>query len=355
MSALAVCLLASPACRPARDDAASKPQAVEKSAKRGPIEVVVRADAGQVPFGDRIRLTLQVTAPEGIEIVLPQSAETVGEFRVASVRDYPNLPVPAGRQWRREYELNTEIPGEFEIPALTVRYADRRKSGETPTTQASQPAAEIDSPALPVSVASALAGEFKPSEFSDIKGPVELPFEFQAKWLWWAAAVAALLIVLIAGLRLRSRRKPAAAVEPVVAPDVWAREQLRRLRQERLVEQGFVSEFYFRLTGIVRVYIEKRFAVRAAEQTTEEFLAAAKNHPALGMLFGRLLADFLQAADLVKFARYLPGTAEIERAFATAEAFIDQKVEPMPAGESGGTSAQDAYAAPRPDGRAADA
>ena len=184
----------------------------------------------------------------------------------------------------------------------------------------------MESPPLTIKYTSVLKNSFKPAEFSDIKGMVELPGEFNPNWLWLGLIPVAVAIAVAVLLIARSRRAEAVQMEPVVRPDVWAREQLRLLREEALVEQGLVAEFYFRLTGIIREYIERRFAVRAPEQTTEEFLAAAREHPALGVRYGRLLADFLIAGDLVKFARYRPGTAEIQGAFGAAEAFIDQRI-----------------------------
>ena len=44
------------------------------------------------------------------------------------------------------------------------------------------------------------------------------------------------------------------------------------LLAENLPAQGLVKEFYLRLTGIVRQYVEDTTGIRAPEQTTEEFL-----------------------------------------------------------------------------------
>jgi hypothetical protein len=62
----------------------------------------------------------------------------------------------------------------------------------------------------------------------------------------------------------------------------------------------------------------------AAEQTTEEFLAAARDHPALGGTYRGLLAGFLRAGDMVKFARFEPVPAEIDRAFEAAGDFVER-------------------------------
>ena len=89
---------------------------VEKAAQRGPIFSVIRADHGEYMVGDRARVTLEVTAPEGIEIVLPKRTETLGELRVTNAVDYAGVPVAQGRQWRREYESRCRCAGRFRDP-----------------------------------------------------------------------------------------------------------------------------------------------------------------------------------------------------------------------------------------------
>ncbi|HSW46662.1 MAG TPA: hypothetical protein VLM89_13955 [Phycisphaerae bacterium] len=331
------------ACRdagPATDKRADTSGPVVKDVHRGPIQLTIRADQAEIRVGDRLRLFLEVTAPENYEISLPKPAEALGEWRVREARDQADVPVRPGRLWRREYELESDLPGEFEIPSITVRYAERPTDSPSPATQATRPAGEIDSPPLTVKVASVLKGDFKPDEFVDIKGPVSYPWEWNRRWLWIVIAGLILGFVLVIVWRRRSRQVQAAGAEPIVPPHVWAMDRLRELRGEHLVEHGLVAEFYFRLTTIVRVYIERRFAVRAAEQTTEEFLVAAKDHPALGGRYGRLLTDFLQAGDLVKFARYQPGQEEIEGAFGSAETFVAETAAEMPVdpGPAGGAT-----------------
>ena len=67
------------------------------------------------------------------------------------------------------------------------------------------------------------------------------------------------------------------------------------------------------VSSILRAYLEGRFGLRAPEQTTEEFLAAAEAEPAFDREQQRTLRAFLAACDAVKFARARP-SAEPDRA-----------------------------------------
>ena len=71
------------------------------------------------------------------------------------------------------------------------------------------------------------------------------------------------------GMRRRKRRP----IEPRrQTPEEIAQAALALLLAENLPGRGLVKEFYLRLTGIVRQYVEDTTGIRAPEQTTEEFL-----------------------------------------------------------------------------------
>ena len=100
--------------------------------------------------------------------------------------------------------------------------------------------------------------------------------------------------------------------------------RLDRLRRTGLPEAGAVDGWYVELSDIVRRYIEERFAVRAPELTTEEFLLEAGRSADLKQPHRELLSDFLARCDRVKFARYSPEADESRDALAVAERFLSE-------------------------------
>ncbi len=333
---------------------------VEVNVKDGPVEMTVRAAKEQILVAEKLGLTIEVIAPDDVDVEMPRFEEQIGEFRIRRHRDEAAIPTDRGRRWRQEYELDQLIAGSYEIPSIAVKYTDRRSakptsvspggapgtqhsavSGQrsavstrhsTPSTQhsaldthdSSLIAHHFSSAPFSIKVLSALGGEIDLEKFEDIRGTVELPAPRSRASLFWTAGAAAAVLAL-AGLWVYLRRRWARLrfARPI-PPHVWAREELRRLREDNLVERGLVHELYSRMTGIVRLYIERRFRIMAAEQTTEEFLAAAKSHPALVEEHRDSLARFLQAGDMVKFARYTPEPSEIDQAFGAAETFVDR-------------------------------
>jgi hypothetical protein len=124
---------------------------------------------------------------------------------------------------------------------------------------------------------------------------------------------------------IRRRKKRESAAEPVVLSP----EELARLELKNLAESGWmktdVKLYFVELTAIVRRYIERTTGVRAPEQTTEEFLREISQANDFVAEANAALKNFLESADLVKFAAYHPRLEDIEESFRRAEAFIGLK------------------------------
>jgi hypothetical protein len=91
-----------------------------------------------------------------------------------------------------------------------------------------------------------------------------------------------------------------------------------------LVQKGRVREFYYRVSGIVRGYIERRFDIRAPEMTTEEFLASAASDRRFRTVVTEQLDCFLRACDLVKYACREPRSEESDTVLRTAGGFVER-------------------------------
>ncbi len=61
----------------------------------------------------------------------------------------------------------------------------------------------------------------------------------------------------------------------------------------------------------------------APERTTEEFLRETRRSNALSEGHKLLLAEFLRSADMVKFARHVPGPDDAGAALQSARGFVE--------------------------------
>lgn len=157
-----------------------------------------------------------------------------------------------------------------------------------------------------------------PADIRDIRGPVPIPIA----WLLPALVVGGLLIAgLLAWLVRRWWQRRARRVPPPRPADVVALERLEAART--LLDPAHAREFGFAVSEAIRLYLEDRFALRAARRTTEEFLADQLRAPSPGLAaHAATLGDFLRSSDLVKFARAALGRDEMEEMHASAVRFV---------------------------------
>ena len=82
-----------------------------------------------------------------------------------------------------------------------------------------------------------------------------------------------------------------------------------------------MKEFYSEVTGIIRRFLEDQYDLLALESTSDEILVQLKQVPEAQSSLGEF-RSFLTTADLVKFAKYLPGPEENEHELKRAFHFV---------------------------------
>ena len=156
------------------------------------------------------------------------------------------------------------------------------------------------------------------NDIRDIAPPVEIPDPFA--WVWWTLAALALVVVaLLLWLWLRKRAAQPPAI-PVVPAHVRAKQKL----QDALSLISQPKPFVIAVSDAARWYLEERFNFRAPERTTEEFLNDLQRTDRLTHDQKDSLGEFLTNCDLVKFAKYEPGEAELRDLHASAVRLVEE-------------------------------
>ena len=281
--------------------------AIVKTYEAAGVRLELTLDRSSLTTAEGALLRLIVEADEGDTVSFPDSEDGFGEFAVVSDEAVSERLLDGGRlEHIREYVLQPFLPGEYELPPLAVTL----NGSET-----------ISSEVLTIPVESVLQDP-ESADLLDIAAPVDMP----VPWWWWALAALLLAVALSAALWLWKRRRDQLTAPRVVPPHEIALSALDRLLSDRLLASGAVELFYLRLSDIVRHYIEDQFSLRAPEQTTEEFLAAMSHGPQIRRDHQSLLREFLQRADMVKFAKFVPAADETGGAVEAARQFIEQTV-----------------------------
>ena len=165
------------------------------------------------------------------------------------------------------------------------------------------------------------------NQFRDIRPPVDIPSGWE--WLWWTLATLLLLALLGFLWRWWQRRRKTEQQVPSVPPHVRARRRLEGAL--RLIP--YPREFCIEVSDTLRIYLEERFSFRAPERTTEEFLHELQETTLLASHQKSRLTEFLEACDLVKFARFEPAEAELRSLHHCATTLVEETVPPKPAAD----------------------
>lgn len=331
---IALCIIALAGCdretnnsqtTTAKKTSPSKPASIET--ERGPVRVAITADPIQVSVGEKVQLTIDVVAEEGVSVQMPVIEQALGEFSVRQRNTPPDVPEQGKRHWKHTYILDTFATGEIEIPSLEVNYTDRTQKTIDERGEAIEAVIALDP--IAVTVTSVLAENTTESDFRDIREAIDVPTpsDFDRRPFVRAAAIALLVLVGTAGLlflwRVTNRmQRPATERIAHIPPHVQAMLALDELEEKQWIEQSKFHEYYFELSAIVRRYIEGRFGLMAPERTTDEFLREAQRDTRLTESQRDLLITFLRTADMVKFARFEPSADDARDALSAARNFV---------------------------------
>ncbi|MDR2414145.1 MAG: hypothetical protein LBD64_04080, partial [Odoribacteraceae bacterium] len=162
--------------------------------------------------------------------------------------------------------------------------------------------------------------------YADIVLPKGAPWGFAELWpyvLWGWVALVVVVIIVVLVIRLRSRKSLFFREKHVVPPYVLAIQALDEIRDEKPWQHGRTKEYYTRLTGALRGYMEGELDIPALEQTTREILQLLDGREEVETRERELLEQLLETADLVKFARATPLPDEVLSHLTVAYDFVN--------------------------------
>jgi len=289
--------------------------AIERAAEKGPVKLIVRVWPREPRLSDLLQMEVRVETQPGVEIKPPAFGQAVGDFLV---RDYTERPPENGAKGQRRfhYELEPAHAGKHLIRSVAIEFVDKRPGSE----QKGEPAL-VETEPLEVNVTSELGNE--PPSLAKLQPMVSPQAVPQHSALSWIAVAGGVVVLAVLGFVMLRRRKRRPVEPPRQTPEEIAHAALARLLAENLPARGLVKEFYLRLTGIVRQYVEDTTGIRAPEQTTEEFLRDIRSRAIFPPERSVRLADFLETADLVKYAGQMPEEEQIDQAIARAHEFVN--------------------------------
>lgn len=288
--------------------AGSKYLAAQPAGETSPVSAKATVSLSNITVGDHFLLTVEAVYSKDTVVQMPGPDLKLGEFELldhhhASLSEDPQGNIVA----RSTYVLTAFSTGEFEIPAIALRYrVANSEKDETITTE----------PVL-ISVKSVLAADAK--DIRDIKPPLEIPRDWIRLLLAFAAGAALLTVGLLLWRRHRkAARTDTAGKTPDLPPHIAALRALNRLGSSGLLDRGEVVRYHVEVSDIIRRYFAGRFGIDALEITSRELLDSLPREVSLS-----LPRDFLRQCDLVKFAKFEPSRSRSERVLELAYEILE--------------------------------
>ncbi len=280
------------------------------------ISISARFDTTTIMIGEQTMFIITVDQPEDMYVVFPRLQDTLAQ-RIEILSTVPADTITAGEgrlRITKSFRVTSFYAGEHFAGALPFAFLvdDDEKVLSTRRTRLEVLAPEVDID----------AGIY------DIKAPFGIPLGV-AEVLPWLFALIVLAFAVWWLLRYMRKRKDAPAgegdpgpAEPAELAHVTALRELKDLKKEALWQKGEVKEYYTRLTGITRIYIERKFGIPAMERTSEEIMNDLRRADAVDGEVTGALDGMLALADLVKFARAAPAGDENDGSLETAFHFV---------------------------------
>ena len=276
------------------------------------VEIKLSAEPSQVRMGSDLFVTLRVVSADYLKVTLPDLRERFRGFKVAD--NFTRDPVVANGTIVQEHrwKLIPDLQRSYQLAPFAVQVEDTRTRPIASTWFATH---TIRFPAEPA--AAPVSGS------PDVTlHPFWIPPSPRTVLGWTALALLAILvIVLLIRAALAISRN---VQERRLSPRERAFVELDRLLRRNLLSKRLYKDFYIELTMVVRRYIERSHQIHAPEQTTQEFLAAASKHPHFRPDALAQLKDFLESADLIKFAGQEATPQLADQAVTRAKEYVER-------------------------------
>jgi hypothetical protein len=301
----------------------AQPPAAEKNparstVERGPVKVTAEVQPAKAQLSDEPVLTLTIDYESGVHIEKPPFGTSLGNFVIRDFHE-PLTKTRNGREIIQQvYTLEPMQTGRLLIDPISVTFTDLRPKGDEKTHTIATEALSVEISSMLANNAPSLAN-LRPSA-----GPLDLPS--YGSVIAWSIIFICIVLAIIGWFTRRYFKRKQIAAEIVLSPEELARIELDKLAKSGLAETNVV-QFYVELTAVVRRYIERTTGIRAPEQTTEEFLREISRASTFDRNTNERLRNFLESADLVKFAAHRPRQDDIAEGFSRARIFIGLKLQ----------------------------
>jgi len=275
---------------------------------RSETQVLISASKNLAFVGDVISLKIVVKTDRQADGIRAKIAAS--EFDVVSQADLPLQHHDNESVFEQDVEIAYFRTGDFEIGPFTIEVVSGEEVLETKETNS-----------IPIKIKSVLTEEDK--DIVDLKGPIEVKGNPLYVLKYVMGFVALLLLAIFLVVYFKRRKRPAQEkAQPLLSPIGELEARVKELMAMRLPEKGMLKEFFLRLTEIYKRFLNRQYGFNAEDLTTyETLLHLDSNETERAIVDG--VGYVLNTADLVKFAKFIPGERVMGDVHAKISTLVD--------------------------------
>jgi len=283
------------------------------------VSALASVDSSDYLIGDYINYTVEVRAEKDIQIVTPFIRDSLKKVEI--IKELPSVSEEENgiKSTTFGYVISFYDSAVITLPPIAVQYKTKG-SDETKVMLSN-----------PVTFAVHTLEVDQQKEIKDVKDPLTISLD----WKFILLIAFIVLSILSASYYLYRRYKKKKAEQPVkkkiirIPAHVRALSALDNLEIEKLWQKGMVKEYHSRITGIIRGYFEERFNLPALELTTSEQMQQLKKVSSAENILSTT-NEFLNNADLVKFAKFIPLPSVNEEMMKQAKDIVTKTISKEP-------------------------
>ncbi len=278
------------------------------------IDISVSTNSTKYLVGDYINYNIKIKYKPNIEIYFPSITDSIKQLEFVK-RDTiitKNEKDFITKDYR--YIFTGFDSANIVIPSISIPY--RIKNDTTIRF------AKTDSLLILVSTVNVDTSK----DIKDIKEPIKIPFNWKIILLWVLIVLIVLIIIYFIYKKfIKGKRKLEKENIVIKLPHEKALESLNELEKKQLYQRGLIKEYHTEITEIIRKYFEERFGFPALELTTTEAINFLSKIPEAKAIIN-LTNEFLNNADMVKFAKFIPMTDVNEEMMTQARLIIEKTI-----------------------------
>lgn len=290
------------------------------------ISASASVDSTTYLVGDYIHYKVQVNYDKSIKLVTPVIQDSLRDVDILKA----SRPVYTENNSKKstvfDFTLSKYDSADITIPPINVYYRvgkDTLNNAGVDTSDATLKFVQTN----PVQFKVRLVKVNLQKDIKDVKGPQKIPLNWKIILLWIFIGLIVLAVLYYLYRRYKKKKEGMPVVKKVIKlpSHVIALNSLRALDEKKLWQNGKIKEYHSEITEIIRRYFSERFSLRALELTTSETMQLLRSTKETEPIRD-LTEDFLNNADMVKFAKFSPMSSVNEEMMKQANEIVEKTI-----------------------------